>query len=111
MLVSSRFQAIRPCRNQDRCEINVITRKLCPHCRLEKCRAMGMSNELIRKVYQRSKPSHQTNQARAVSGLFDESDQRCFSMSLVDPAELVTNGSIIIDCIGMDISIECHPCI
>ncbi|CAF1404496.1 unnamed protein product [Adineta steineri] len=37
------------CRYDGSCEVNMLTRKVCTACRLAKCRAVGMSSELIRK--------------------------------------------------------------
>ncbi|CAF1368969.1 unnamed protein product [Adineta steineri] len=37
------------CRYDGSCEVNMLTRKVCAACRLAKCRAVGMSSDLIRK--------------------------------------------------------------
>lgn len=46
---------MRPCRFIGHCEINLITRKFCPSCRLNKCFTVGMSTDLIRKEESTSK--------------------------------------------------------
>ncbi|CAF1108496.1 unnamed protein product [Rotaria sordida] len=60
---SFHLKNIRPCQYGGDCEITVQTRKYCTSCRLAKCFAKGMSTELIRKEYQRSKcsPSIKSN--------------------------------------------------
>jgi thyroid hormone receptor beta len=42
-------QIIRPCQYDGKCEMNMLTRKQCTACRLEKCVSVGMSKDLIRK--------------------------------------------------------------
>ncbi|CAF1096342.1 unnamed protein product [Rotaria sordida] len=54
---SSHIKDIHPCPYGGHCKITVQTRKYCMSCRLAKCFAMGMSTELIRKEYRRSKYS------------------------------------------------------
>lgn len=49
------FQTLRECQFGNQCVVTIETRKFCAPCRLNKCLAMGMSSELIRKDYERKK--------------------------------------------------------
>lgn len=47
------------CRFNDKCDINVNTRRLCSSCRLKKCFAIGMCSKMIRSSHPKKNETSQ----------------------------------------------------
>ncbi|XP_054169173.1 nuclear hormone receptor HR96-like [Oppia nitens] len=65
------------CNFSNNCNVNVLTRKFCPKCRLNKCFTLGMKTDLILAEHQKKLQKNKTNEklkSKLSFNLNDESD-------------------------------------